>query len=80
MKARVQRWGNSLAIRIPQAFARETNIERDTEVELTVADGDLIVRPVRRSVPRLEELLARVSSENLHAETDMGDPVGQEAW
>jgi virulence-associated protein VagC len=46
MRARVQRWGNSLALRIPKAFATETGLESGSEVELTLDDGRLIVTPL----------------------------------
>jgi antitoxin MazE len=79
MQTQIGKWGNSLALRIPQAFAREAQLEDGTPVELVLADGELIVRPVRRKY-RLEDLLAEVTPENCHEETDWGPPVGREAW
>jgi antitoxin component of MazEF toxin-antitoxin module len=46
MRARVQRWGNRLALRIPKAFATETALEAGSEVELTLDEGRLVVTPV----------------------------------
>lgn len=80
MKVRVQRWGNSLAVRIPKAFAEETHLEQDTLVDITLQEGGLAIRPVTRSKPTLEDLLARVTDENLHQEVDFGAPVGKEVW
>jgi antitoxin MazE len=80
MRARVQRWGNSLALRIPKAFATETALESGSEVELSLDDGRLVVTPVERASYRLEELLAQVSSKNLHSEVKTGSRVGKEAW
>jgi antitoxin MazE len=80
MRARVQRWGNSLALRIPKAFATETELESGSEVELTLDEGRLVVTPVSTSAYRLEDLLARVTPENLHGEVDTGPGVGREAW
>jgi antitoxin MazE len=80
MRARVQRWGNSLALRIPKAFAIETDLESGSEVELTLDDGRLIVTPLAPAAYDLEELLAQVTPENLHGEVDTGSSVGDEAW
>ncbi len=80
MRARVQRWGNSLALRIPSAFAVETTIEQGSEVELTLEDGRLVVTPVAEPAFSLEALLAEVTPDNLHAEVDSGAPEGAEAW
>jgi len=80
MRARVQRWGNSLALRIPKAFATETDLESGSEVELTLDDGRLIVTPLAPASYELEDLLAQVTPENLHGEVDTGSSVGDEAW
>jgi antitoxin MazE len=80
VRARVQRWGNSLALRIPSAFALETTIEQGSEVELTLENGRLVVTPVAEPAFSLEGLLAEVTPENLHAEVDCGTPEGAEAW
>jgi antitoxin MazE len=80
MKARIQRWGNSLALRIPKSFASEAGLREDAAVELTVAKGKLIVRPVKEKSPTLEELLRGVTDENMHGEWDTGPAVGKEIW
>jgi len=73
-------WGNSLALRIPKSFAIEVNIEPGSEVELSLSGGKLIVFPAPRFVFSLEELLAAVSTHNLHTEFDTGPAVGNEVW
>jgi len=80
MRTRVQKWGNSLALRIPKSFAHEACLEQDTIVELSVVDGRLVVHPVPASGPTLEELLAGVTDENLHGEVDVGSATGNEVW
>jgi antitoxin MazE len=80
MRVRVQKWGNSLALRIPKSFAAETALDPGAEVDLTVEDGRLVVTPVAVPAYSLDELLARVSSSNLHGENDSGLAVGAEAW
>jgi antitoxin MazE len=80
MRVRVQKWGNSLALRIPKSFAMETALDSGTEVELTLEEGRLVVTPRRAPGYELAELLAHVTRENLHAETDTGSSVGSESW
>jgi antitoxin MazE len=80
VQTRIQRWGNSLGLRIPRSFAAEAGVEAGSEVDLSVRDGDLIVKPTRRRKLRLRELLRKVTSKNVHDEVDTGDPVGREVW
>lgn len=79
MKAKVQRWGNSLAIRIPKAYAADLRVEAGSVVDLDVLEAKLVVTP-EPVVPSLDALLARVTPENVHGETDVGPAVGREAW
>jgi antitoxin MazE len=79
LTARVQKWGNSLALRLPKALADELRLEQGSAVELRVVDGKLIVEPHRPPQYRLEDLLKKVSKRNLHAEIKTGRPVGKEA-
>ena len=79
MHSKVQKWGNSLAVRIPKAFAIEVGLEQDVEVEVSVREGAVVVAPLKPSY-KLAELLAGVSARNRHSEQDFGNPVGREAW
>ena len=80
MRVRVQKWGNSLALRIPKSFALETALDSGAEVDLTVEGGRLVVTPLEAPTYSLDELLARVTASNLHTETDIGPSVGAEVW
>ena len=80
MKTRVQRWGNSLALRIPKSFAEEVGLTADSPVDLRLSEGSLIVEPVLQPPPVLEDLLSRVQESNLHAEIDTGLARGGEIW
>lgn len=80
MQTRIQRWGNSLGLRIPKSFAAEARVEAGSTVDISVLDGALIVRPVPAPRYELEELLEGVHPSNLHGETDWGEPSGREAW
>jgi len=80
MRARIQKWGNSLALRIPKSFAAHTKIEQGTVVDLSLDNGKMIVEPATDQEYSLEELLSRVTKRNLHSEIDFGKPVGKEVW
>jgi antitoxin MazE len=80
METRVQKWGDSLAIQIPQSFADETQMDQDTLVDISLLDGKLIVAPIQKPKYRLEDLLAGITEDNLHQEVDFGDAVGNEIW
>jgi antitoxin MazE len=80
MKTSVQRWGNSLAVRIPKSFAIEIGVGEDSPIEISLRDGHLLVSPLPRPQPTLEDLLAKVTEENRHAEVEVEGPLGREAW
>ena len=79
MHTQIGKWGNSLAVRIPGAVAKELELEEGMDIELTRVNGGLMLRPRKREYT-LEELLEQITPENLHGETDWGPPVGREAW
>ncbi|MCX5995891.1 MAG: AbrB/MazE/SpoVT family DNA-binding domain-containing protein [Chloroflexi bacterium] len=80
MRTRVQKWGNSLALRIPKSFANEVGLQRETSVEISLADGKLVITPVTKPKLTLKQLLAKVTKENLHHEVDTGPATGNETW
>jgi antitoxin MazE len=75
--ATVQKWGNSLAIRIPTALAGQLQVTDGSAVDLQVRNGELVVRPARQALS-LKELLKKCKRSQLHAETDFGPDVGRE--
>lgn len=80
MRTRIQKWGNSLALRIPKSFATEVGLQRETTVELSMANGRLVITPIAKPKLTLKQLLAKVTKENLHHEVDTGYTIGNEAW
>jgi antitoxin MazE len=79
MRTRIQKWGNSLAVRIPKPFAEGAGLKASTEVEVSLEEGELRVAPVR---PRweLDQLLSKVTKQNRHPEVETGPMAGREAW
>ena len=80
MKTRVQKWGNSLAVRIPRPFAEEVNLQENTPVDVSVRSGKLVVVPLPEPELTLEQLVQLITPENRHDEIGTGEPVGNEIW
>ena len=80
MRTRVQKWGNSLALRIPKSFAAEVGLQRETSVEVSLANGKLVVTPIAKPKMSLKQLLTKVTKDNMHHEIDAGPAMGNETW
>ncbi len=80
MQIHVQKWGNSLALRIPKSFALEANVKDGTTVDISFKNGKLIVTPISENTYSLEGLLSKVNDDNIHKETFTGTSVGKEVW
>jgi antitoxin MazE len=82
VRSKFQKWGNSLALRIPSAFAKEIGAAEGQPVDMTIKNGALVVKVGVRKRGRyaLEELVDAITEENRHGETDWGPPRGNEVW
>jgi antitoxin MazE len=76
----ISKWGNSLAVRIPLAIAKQANLDEGDSVKMALdRDGAIVLRPARRKYD-LSDLVARITPKNRHSETDWGRPEGGESW
>ena len=80
METKIQKWGNSLAVRIPKAFVKEAQLAYGSPVDLSFDDGKIVINPNPEPPFSLDELLKGVTKRNLHSETGTGKPVGREVW
>jgi len=80
MITKIQKWGNSLAVRIPKPFASEMKISEGASIEMMVEEGALVIKAARDSEWTLEALLADVTDDNIHGEWEAGPPRGFEPW
>jgi antitoxin MazE len=80
MRVQIQKWGNSLALRIPKPFAEEASVREGTVVDLSLTEGKLIAVPAAQGRITLRRLLSKVTKNNLHKEVDFGSAAGREAW
>ena len=80
MRARVQKWGNSLAVRIPKSLALESQLGQNTLVEMSLEAGKIVLVPIAPAELTLDQLLEGVTPDNLHREIETGEAVEQEVW
>jgi antitoxin MazE len=80
METTIKKWGNSLALRIPKALAKEAGLHYELAVELSLVDGKLVIVPIKQPKLDLEAMLDQITEGNLHSEVDLGPAVGMEVW
>ena len=80
MRKKVNKWGNSLGLRIPKLVAAEVGLEENSLVNLTIVNGSIVISPERKTPLELEAMLKQVTEENLHGEVNTGPAIGREAW
>jgi antitoxin MazE len=80
MRVQIQKWGNSLALRIPKPFAEEAEVREGTSVDLSLVEGKLVAVPDVKGRYTLKQLLSKVTKDNLHTEVTFGSAVGREGW
>ena len=81
METNIQKWGNSLGVRLPKQIALNQSLKAGSRVVVTETKTGIAIEVVKK--PRkytLAELLKGATKENMHKETDWGDPVGNEIW
>lgn len=79
MKTTAQKWGNSLAIRVPKSVALQVGLKAHDDLEILVEEGNVVLKPHLRRVYRLEDLVTRITAKNVHGELDFGGSLGREA-
>ena len=80
MIATVQKWGNSLGVRIPKTIAEDSAMRVGSAVEMMVQNGRVILEPKKTRKYHLGAMLKSVTSKNMHSEFDAGMPTGKEVW
>ena len=79
MKATIQKWGNSLAVRIPKNISKDTGLSEGSSIDIMVENGNIVLSPGKKEYS-LKELLKNVTIENIHSEISTGNQVGGEIW
>jgi len=79
MHTQIGKWGNSLAVRIPGVYAKDLHLKEGMELDISLVNGGILLRPSPKE-ENLEDLVSRITPENIHEETDWGPAVGRETW
>lgn len=79
MDATIQKWGNSLAIRIPGSYAKDISLQQGSVVDLIKEKNKIIIVPKKKSL-KLSDLLKQITDDNIHSEEFSEGPVGKEIW
>jgi antitoxin MazE len=77
MQTVVQKWGNSLGIRIPSHYVKEFNLKNGASVDIIERNGTIVIVPPKTT---LDILLSKVSENNIHEPIETGVSVGNEEW
>lgn len=78
MTSKLQKWGNSIGVRIPKTIIEKANLEVNSEVEIEHHDGKIIIFPLKKKI-QLNDLLSQITKDNIHSEDDFS-PEGNEVW
>lgn len=76
----VRKWGNSAAVRLPASALAAAGLKPNDPVDVREENGRIVIEAVRKNTLDIEALIAGITPENLHEETDWGPPVGKEIW
>lgn len=79
MKTTIQKWGNSLAVRIPKNISEETRVSEGSNIDIIVENGHIVLSPEKKGYS-LKELLKNITIKNIHSEISTGDQIGGEIW
>ena len=78
MKEIIKKWGNSPALRLPSSVMQLAQLTLGQAVNINVLNGKIVIEPIVSKKTRLDELLAGITPDNIHAEEGFGGLVGSE--
>jgi len=79
MKATIQKWGNSLAVRIPKSITKDSMVSEGSNIDIMIKNGNIVLSPMKKEYS-LKEILKNITVENIHSEISTGDQTGGEIW
>jgi antitoxin MazE len=80
MTTKIQKWGNSLAIRLPKNIVDQSNLKEGSEITIIPSNKDIRIKPLLRKNPSLKDLVEGITDNNRHKEISFGKRVGKETW
>lgn len=80
LRTKIQKWGNSLGLRIPKSFAEEASLKEGSTVDLSIEKKSLVVKALPEKRFDLTQLVSAIRDDNLHEEVATGEAVRRESW
>ena len=80
MTTKIQKWGNSLAVRLPKAVIENFKLRAGSPVNIKVGQKSIQIKPAREKPLQLNELVKLISSHNRHDSVDWGQRADREIW
>jgi len=80
MDTRIQKWGNSLGVRIPKEIINKTELREGSCVKISNNKGRILIEECAYELPNLKSLVRKISPSNLHKATGWDNSYGKEAW
>lgn len=78
MTTKIQKWGNSLAIRLPKGLFQSGKFFEGVTVTFEERGSEIIIRSTQKKLPTLKEALKGMTRVNFEPELDWGSDVGEE--
>ena len=80
MQTHIEKLRDGLVIWLPQSMVDLTGFQEDMTVDLTVREGEVVIKPATNAHNRLMSLVDQITDENRHEEADLGPTAGAEEW
>lgn len=80
MEVRLQKWGNSNGIRIPNIILKTLNLKTNDKVEIREENEQIIISKVKKRPVSLEERIKSYKGPNLAKDFSWDEPQGKEIW
>ncbi len=80
MIQKIDKWGNSLGLRLPKTITERLSLNEGSTLVITIEKESLVLRPQKKYYRSLDELLDQISPKNIHSPLDWGKPQGNEVW
>ena len=78
MSAKIQKWGNSVGVRIPKTIMEKANLSINSEIEIEYKNQKIIIFAKKKNI-QLKDLLSQITKNNLHTENNY-IKAGKEIW
>ncbi|KPL72972.1 hypothetical protein ADM99_04980 [Leptolinea tardivitalis] len=80
MKKRISKWGSGYGIRVPKSILNKLGLSDGDEVFVNIENEQIVIKPLKNPSPSFDELVSKITPENIHKEIDFGPRIGNEFW